>query len=139
MAQLMPKLETAHNFGSYFVFNILKVDSQDSGIYSGRCKRDIWVSSENRNIWVFSIFKLFCRKGLKILNVSSQNFFCKNVNHLNLFCVLFVEDILCEKSKFLNQTRVGPDWASHILLSFYKSTCLMVIQQHIDSNIDFQT
>ena len=43
----MPKLETAHNFSSYCVFNLLKVDSLDSGIYSGRCERVMRVSPEN--------------------------------------------------------------------------------------------
>ena len=26
-----------------------------------------------------------------MLNFSAQKYFCKNLNHLNLFCVLFVE------------------------------------------------
>ena len=66
----MPKLEIAHNLTSYCLFSIIKVDSYDSGIYSKRCERVIHVYD--------------------ILNLSAQKYFCKNVNHLNLFFVLFV-------------------------------------------------
>ena len=121
----MSKLETANNFSSYCVFNILKVDSSDSGIYSGRCKRVIRVSPENRNIRVSQIFKLLCSKGLKNfcginftkyivlvsgtivydkLNLSTQKYFCKNVNHLNLFCTLFLQNIHRKKLKLSNYT-----------------------------------
>ena len=55
-------------------------------------------------------------------NMSAQKYFCKNVNHLNLCCALFIEDILCEKLKLSHQIRVGPDWASHIFSFSYKST-----------------
>ena len=48
-----------------------------------------------------------------------QKYFCKSVNHLNLFCVLLVKDILCGNSKLPNQTWVGPNWASHVSPSFH--------------------
>ena len=70
MAQFMPKLETAHNFTSYCLFNIIKVDSYDSDNYSKKCERVIHV--------------------YEILNLSTQKYFSKNVNHLNLFFLLFV-------------------------------------------------
>ena len=61
MAQLMPKLETT----VISVHIMYKVDSSDSGIYSTRSERVIWVFRKNRNIRVFAIFKLLCSKGLK--------------------------------------------------------------------------
>lgn len=142
MTLLMPKLETADNFSSYCVF------LRFWHLFWNMWKSHLSLSWKSKHPSVL-IFKLFCSKGLKttsvalislytyhvtfrnyclwiivyILTLSAQRYFCKNVNHSNLFCVLFVEDIPYEKSKLSNRTGVGPNWAGHMFPYFCISVC----------------
>ena len=124
MAQLMPILETRHNFSWCCAFSILMVDSSDSGSYSERCERVIQVSLENQNFWVFN-FKTVLQQRLVLIslytlcnfqellfmicpNLPTQKYFCKNANHLNLFCIIFVEDIVVKSQNCWTRLWWGP-------------------------------
>ena len=50
-----------------------------------------------------------------ILNLSAQKHFCKNVNHLNLFCIPFVEDIVVKSQNCWTGLGWVPVW---LVISF---------------------
>ena len=63
-----------------------------------------------------------------ILNLSAQKYFCKNVNHLNFFCVLFVEEIVVKSQNCW--TELG--W---VLIGMVISFPLFINQLILDVNL----